>query len=87
MTKISPRQFALEISSTALVFEVRTAYRPIDESDTWENESNSPDDLSKVPKRLRLKYRDFFSTRNAERLAPHRATDHAIELKPGTEQP
>jgi hypothetical protein len=56
-------------------FEVRTAYRPIDESDTWEDESNSPDDLRKVPKRLRLKYRDFFSTRNA---------DHAIQLKPGT---
>ena len=71
VTKISPRQFVREISSTARVFEVRTTYRPIsNESDTWENESNSPDDLSKVPKRLRWKYRDFFGTRNAERLAP-----------------
>jgi hypothetical protein len=37
-----------------------------------------------VPKWLRLRFRDFFSAKSANRLASYRATDHAIELKPST---
>jgi len=36
-------------------------------------------------KHLYEKYHDFFDTRISDQLAPHRATDYAIELKPGTE--
>jgi transposase InsO family protein len=95
VTEVSPLDFAKELSPTARVFEVRTAYRPCldddddddDNTNPWEDESGSSDDLSSVPERLRFKYRDFFNTRNADRLASHRATDHAIELRPDTEPP
>lgn len=92
VTKISSRQFAREVSPTARVLEVRTAFRPTsnetgNDLNPWEDDTDRPDDLGEVPDRLRLKYRDFFSIRNADRLAPNRATDHAIELKPGTEPP
>jgi Reverse transcriptase (RNA-dependent DNA polymerase) len=89
VTEVSPLQFVREISPTARVFEVRTVYRPVkceDNWDPWEDEEDSSD-LSNVPARLRSKYRDFFDTRIADRLASHRATDHAIELKPDTEPP
>ena len=40
-----------------------------------------------MPARLYQKYHDFFDIRNADKLAPNRATDHAIELQPDTEPP
>ena len=41
-----------------------------------------------MPKRLRLRYRDFFSAAKAARPASHRLeVNHAIELRPGTEPP
>ena len=40
-----------------------------------------------VPEYLRRRFRDVFDTRNADRLASHRFTNHAIELKPGMEPP
>ena len=57
---------------------------PLD--DSYDDE-NSDIDLSNVPKNLRHRFRDFFNIRNASRLALHQATNHAIELKPGTEPP
>jgi transposase InsO family protein len=88
VTKVSSHQFAQEITSSSVrVFEVRGTYRPCeDDTDPWEDDEG-PNDLSSVPERLRRKYRDFFDTRNADRIASHRATDHAIELKPDTEPP
>lgn len=89
VTQVSSRKFVQEISPTARVFAVHIAFRPCedDDADPWEDESNSPTNLSNVPKRLRQRFHDFFDTRNADQLAPHRATDHAIDLKPGTEPP
>jgi len=40
-----------------------------------------------VPEWLFQRYQDFFDAQNADRLASHKATDHAIELKPGSEPP
>jgi hypothetical protein len=79
------------------------AYRPTDKvdkannSDLWDEENEEEEDNSPVPEEmtyvddkitwLHKKYRDFFDTCNTDRLAPNRAIDHAIKLKPGTELP
>ena len=48
----------------------------------------SDTDLINVLKRLRKRYRDFFSLVKAAKPAPHRLEiDHAIELIPGKEPP
>ena len=91
VTTVSSQQFARELTPKTKVFEVRTAFRPIsNEINDFElaNDSdNSPNNLDHVPERLRLRYRDFFDTNKATQLPLHRVTDHAIELKPGTEPP
>jgi hypothetical protein len=87
IAKVSPQQFVRDLTSQTKVFEVRAVFRPPGDQidDEIEDEENS--DLSSVPELLRLKYRDFFSYHKATQLPSHRATDHAIELKPGTEPP
>jgi len=74
----------------AKLFEVRAAFKPVEaeaDDSPWDDEDNESEDLSSVPERLRLKYRDFFDTRKATQLPSHQATEHAIKLKPGTEPP
>ena len=85
--KISPLQFTQEISSTAHVFKVCTAYQPT--SGRLEKGDNDTADtaLNNISEQLHLKYRDFFNTCIADRLVSHWATDHAIELKPNSEPP
>ena len=39
-----------------------------------------------MPKRLRLRYRDFFA-RSVERLASYKVIDYTIELKPDIKLP
>src|SRR2546430_1023865 len=51
------------------------------------DDKNDDIDLSSILKSLRYRFRDFFNARNVNRLASHKATDHAIELKPGMEPP
>ena len=78
--KISPLQFTQEISSTAHVFKVCTAYQPT--SGRLEKGDNDTADtaLNNISEQLHLKYRDFFNTCIADQLVSHRVTDHAIEL-------
>src|SRR5438045_409803 len=70
-------------------FAVHTVFRPCedDDMDPWEDKDTHIIDLSNVPEQLCQKFRDFFNTYNADRLAPHRTMDHAINLKPSTELP
>jgi len=102
VTKISSHQFTKEIQAlptTQRVFSVCPTFIPPENrlvrqpendygppGDSLDDE-NDDIDLSNVPKNLRHRFRDFFNARNASRLASHKATDHAIELKPGTEPP
>jgi len=51
------------------------------------NDEPLPSHLSSIPKWLWTKYTDVFDQSAAKTLAPHRQTDHAIELKPNTEPP
>jgi hypothetical protein len=44
------------------------------------------DDDSWIPSTYR-EFLDIFSKKKAETLAPHRSTDHAIDLEPGTKLP
>ena len=88
VTKVSPCQFAQEISATACMFEIHAVFRPFDDNtDPWEDKSDCPIDLSNVPEWLCQRFRDFFNIHNADWLAPHRVTDHAIDLKPNTKPP
>jgi hypothetical protein len=82
VTKISLHQFARELTAQTKVFEVKAAFRPPDDDD-----GKNGDILDHIPERLRQKYRDFFDTQKATQLPSHRSTDHAIELKPGTDPP
>ena len=52
VTIVSPCKFIQELSSTARVFAICTAFRPCedDDADPWEDEVNFPIDLSNVPK-------------------------------------
>jgi hypothetical protein len=45
-----------------------------------------PDNGSWIPSTYR-DFRDIFSKKKAETLPPHRPTDHAIDLEPGTKLP
>jgi hypothetical protein len=45
-----------------------------------------PDDGSWIPSTY-SDFRDIFSKKKAETLPPHRPTDHAIDLEPGTKLP
>ena len=40
-----------------------------------------------MPIRFYQKYYDFFDIRNADKLAPNRAINHAIKLQPDTKPP
>ena len=65
ITVISSKQFTRELTPQAKIFEVRAAFKPIeDEADDlpWDDEDDEQEDLSNIPKQLRLKYRDFFNT-------------------------
>ena len=85
VTKISPQQFARELAHHVSCFQVKLAFRPNIQDD---EDSEAPEDaLAGIPLRLRQKFRDFFDLQKAEQLPSHRATDHAIELKLGTEPP
>ena len=70
--------------STAHVFEVQIVYRLCldnDEMNFWNVENVSFNNLSNMSKKLCQKYHDFFNTWNADQLASHWITDHAINLK------
>ena len=71
--------------STACVFEVQTTYRfyfdDNDEMNFWDVESISFDNLTNMSKKLCQKYHDFFNIQNADQLASHQITDHAIDFK------
>ena len=51
----------------------------------WDVKSISSDDLTNMFKKLHQKYHNFFNTWNADWLASHWVTDHAIDLKSDTE--
>jgi len=71
--------------STACIFEVWTTYRSCldndDETDFWNVKNTSSDNLTNVSKKLCQKYHNFFNIWNADQLASHWVTDHAIDLK------
>jgi reverse transcriptase-like protein len=89
VTVISSQQFARELTPHTQVLAVQAVFKPYDDDDDEEEGSLRPEDigLGNVPKRLRLKFQDFFDTYKATQLPRHRSVDHAIELKPGTEPP
>ena len=87
VTEITPLQLAREITPKTQVFEIRTVFQPELDDDPWESSSNNPEDLSGVPKQLLQKYRDFFDMTKAVHPPYRQGTDHAIELRPGTEPP
>ena len=97
VTRISPTKFAREIASSsphALAYQVKLNFRPFEasEDDDMPGIDDPPDvtdtDLINVPKRLRKRYRDFFSLVKAAKPTPHcPGIDHAIELIPGKEPP
>src|SRR5437667_12874550 len=76
-----------------MAFQVKIDFKLYDDDDNeelWDNDAKADEniDLSKVLKRLRLRYRDFFSTAKAARPASYRLkVDHVIELRPGIELP
>ena len=83
---ITPRQIALEIASKAQVFEVRIMFNPEKKEFEIDREAKVFS-LDNVPERIRLKHEKFFDTHKAETPSLRQTTDHAIELKPGTEPP
>ena len=91
ITEISSYQFAKKISAITCVFKVHTVYwsacQPCEDTDLWDNnnDNTASADLINVSEWLSQKYQDFFNIWNADRLASHKATDHAIKLKPGSE--
>ena len=88
VTKISPQRFTQELTPKAQVFEVKAVFTPTEDDEEPWDENDDSEDLSNVPERLRVRYRDFFDYRKATQLPlRHTTTDHAIELKPGTEPP
>ena len=83
--KILLQQFAQELTHHTSCFQVKLAFRPNDQED--EDSEASEDAPAGIPLRLHQKFQDFFDLQKAEQLPSHRATNHAIELKPGTEPP
>ena len=72
--------------STAYIFEIQTAYRScLDNNNNkmnfWNIESISLNNLTNMSKKLHQKYHNFFNTQNADWLASHQITDHAIDFK------
>src|SRR5436190_14181896 len=65
------------------MLELRVVFR----SCKTDNAETADDGLANIPEKLRLKYRDFFNVDKAEQQPSHQPTDHAIELKPGSEPP
>ena len=65
MTEISAHYFIKELVSTTHIFEVWTAYRfcldSDNETDFWEDNYNSSDNLTNMLKKLHAKYYDFFN--------------------------
>ena len=64
--KISVAQFQHELlKAKATAFQVKIDFKPYNDNDKheeepWDNEADENIDLSKVPRRLRQRYRDFF---------------------------
>src|SRR5215471_11655333 len=96
VTVVTSHEFAKEFIFKAHILEIKCLFNPMDDGDDDVDADNEIDndaddsntsDLSNVPQPLRLRYSDFFSTHKAEQQPPHRAVDHAIELKPGAEPP
>ena len=89
VTEISAYYFVKKLVSITHVFEVWTAYRSCldndNETNFWNVKNTSLNDLINVSKKLCQKYHDFFNTWNADQLASHQITDHAIDLKFNTE--
>ena len=74
ITEIFSYEFVKKMTSTACIFEVWTAYRfclDDNESDFWNDNNNTSDDLTNMLKRLCAKYCDFFNTWNADWLASY----------------
>ena len=52
-----------------------------------DNDPPNATDFSHILERLCTRYHSFFSEQKAAQQLPHRPTDHAIELQPGSEPP
>ena len=78
-----------------MAFQVKIDFTPYnneyDEEEPWDSgirpENDENIDLSKVPKRLRQRYRDFFVTAKTARPITHPGVHHAIKLRPSIEPP
>ena len=75
-----------------MAFQVKIDFKPYDNDEEEPQDNNAKTneniDLSKVPKRLYLQYRDFFSVAKAARPTLYRLNiDHAIELRPNIKPP
>lgn len=84
---LSARAFQKKVTPCVRLMEVRRIYSPDndaadDENPLDDDEAATWQDLSKVPRALRARFADVFSTARAGKLAAHRDTDHAIELTP-----
>ncbi len=75
------KQFAKELISKAQVLELHVIFRSCEKN----KNKTIINDFSNVLKSLCFKYRDFFNVDKTEQQPPHQPTDHAIELRSGTE--
>ncbi|OBT39975.1 hypothetical protein VE00_09981 [Pseudogymnoascus sp. WSF 3629] len=72
----------------AYVYEIRAHFRPLDTDEEEADQSPlddinpQPPDLTGLPTTLGKRHWAVFNNRRADRLPPHRQTDHAIELMP-----
>ena len=91
--KISVAQFERELSEAkATAFQVRIKFKPYEEEEEepWDSDARADEviDLLKVPKRLRIRYRDFFSAAKAARpVSYYLKVNHAIKLRPSSKPP
>ena len=71
---------------SARVYEIRAHFRPPDLEEADQSPLNDidpqPPDLTGLPTTLGKRHWAVFDNRRADRLPPHRQTDHAIELMP-----
>ena len=81
---VSVRRFYKNLPTYRQVFQVQSylLFHPDDD-----NDPPDPTDFSHILERLRTRYRSFFSEQKATQQLPHRPTDYAIELQPGSEPP
>ena len=75
-----------------MAFQVKIDFKPYNNDDNEKPQDNDAKadeniDLSKVPKRLRQRYHDFFITAETAQPITRPGVYHAIELKPGIEPP